>query len=398
MQTDRGTEFLNKNLQTYFQEEGISHQTSTARTLEQNGVVKRRNRTLVKAARTMLSASKLPLFFWAEAIATACYTQNRSLIIPRHEKTPYHIINKRKPTLKHLHIFRCKCYIVRDGKNLDKMKQNGDDCIFLGYTILFEGCRVYNKRTRLIVKKIQVNFDELPEMTSDHRSLGLVTKSPEMASDHDISGPAPKWLTTVSEQNGLGLESQCKHILEQNRHEPSSSTHNRVVCMPSAVFDNQNTTQSTTTTVATKEPQLIIHNIPGPTTSTAQVHAKEYHNIQVDDAVFDAYEFINPFKNKKDDESTVIRNKVRLVAKGDHQEESINFEELFALVARLEAVWIFIAYAAHKSFCRYQMDVKTSFLNGLLKEEVCVSQLDGFVDPDHPERVYHLKKVLYGLK
>ncbi|GJZ28045.1 retrovirus-related pol polyprotein from transposon TNT 1-94 [Tanacetum coccineum] len=78
-------------------------------------------------------------------------------------------------------------------------------------------------------------------------------------------------------------------------------------------------------------------------------------------------------ENKKDDESTVIRNKVRLVAKGDHQEESINFEELFALVARLEAVWIFIAYAAHKSFCRYQMDVKTSFLNGLLKEEVCVS-------------------------
>ncbi|GJS70710.1 retrovirus-related pol polyprotein from transposon TNT 1-94 [Tanacetum coccineum] len=86
VRTDRGTEFLNKTLNAFFKEEGIEHQTSTPRTPEQNGVVERRNRTLVEAARTMLSASKLPLFFWAKAIATACYTQNRSIIIPTHEK------------------------------------------------------------------------------------------------------------------------------------------------------------------------------------------------------------------------------------------------------------------------------------------------------------------------
>ncbi|GKF39089.1 retrovirus-related pol polyprotein from transposon TNT 1-94, partial [Tanacetum coccineum] len=103
VRTDRGTEFLNKTLHAFFKEEGIEHQTSTPRTPEQNGVVERRNRTLVEAARMMLSASKLPLFFWAEAIATACYTQNRSIIIPTHEKTAYHIINDRKPSIKHLH-------------------------------------------------------------------------------------------------------------------------------------------------------------------------------------------------------------------------------------------------------------------------------------------------------
>ncbi|GKC43949.1 retrovirus-related pol polyprotein from transposon TNT 1-94, partial [Tanacetum coccineum] len=92
------TEFLNKTLNAFFKEEGIEHQTSTPRTLEQKGIVERRNRTLVEAARTMLSAFKLPLFFWAEAIATACYTQNRSIIIPTHEKTAYHIINDRKPS------------------------------------------------------------------------------------------------------------------------------------------------------------------------------------------------------------------------------------------------------------------------------------------------------------
>ncbi|GJS90699.1 retrovirus-related pol polyprotein from transposon TNT 1-94 [Tanacetum coccineum] len=134
VRTDRGTEFLNKTLHAYFKEEGIEHQTSTPRTPEQNGVVERRNRTLVEAARTMLSASKLPLSFWAEAVATACYTQNRSIIISTHGKTAYHIINDRKPSIKHLHIFGCICYITRDGENLDKMKEKGDPCVMVGYS------------------------------------------------------------------------------------------------------------------------------------------------------------------------------------------------------------------------------------------------------------------------
>ncbi|GJW71832.1 retrovirus-related pol polyprotein from transposon TNT 1-94 [Tanacetum coccineum] len=99
VQTDKGTEFLNKTLHAYFATEGIKHKTSVARTPKQNGVVERRNRTLVEAARTMLSAAKVPLYFCAEAIATACFTQNRSLVIPQHEKTPYHLINGRKPSV-----------------------------------------------------------------------------------------------------------------------------------------------------------------------------------------------------------------------------------------------------------------------------------------------------------
>nr|GEY20967.1 putative reverse transcriptase domain-containing protein [Tanacetum cinerariifolium] len=104
------------------------------------------------------------------------------------------------------------------------------------------------------------------------------------------------------------------------------------------------------------------------------------------------------WKNKKDEDQTVIRNKARLVAKGYAQEEGIDFEESFAPAARLEAVRIFIAYAAHKSFPIYQMDVKMTVLNGPLKEEVYVAQPDGFVDPDHPKKVYRLRKALYGLK
>nr|GEW42390.1 retrovirus-related Pol polyprotein from transposon TNT 1-94 [Tanacetum cinerariifolium] len=104
------------------------------------------------------------------------------------------------------------------------------------------------------------------------------------------------------------------------------------------------------------------------------------------------------FKNKHDEEITVIRNKTRLVVRGYRQEEGIDFEEFFAPVARMEAIRIFLAYAAHKGFIVYQMDVKTSFLHGSLKEDMYVCQPKGFIDADYPSHVYKLKKALYGLK
>nr|GFD26789.1 retrovirus-related Pol polyprotein from transposon TNT 1-94 [Tanacetum cinerariifolium] len=94
----------------------------------------------------------------------------------------------------------------------------------------------------------------------------------------------------------------------------------------------------------------------------------------------------------------VIRNKTRLVVRGYRQEEGIDFEESFYLVTRMEAIRIFLAYAAHKGFTVYQMDVKTAFLHGSLKEDMYVRQPEGFIDADHPRHVYKLKKELYGLK
>ncbi|GKA85889.1 retrovirus-related pol polyprotein from transposon TNT 1-94 [Tanacetum coccineum] len=104
------------------------------------------------------------------------------------------------------------------------------------------------------------------------------------------------------------------------------------------------------------------------------------------------------YKVKLDELGGILKNKARLVARGYRQEEGIDFEESFAPVARLEAIRIFLAHAAHKNMVVYQMDVKTAFLNGYLREEVYVSQPDGFVDPDKPNYVYKLKKALYGLK
>nr|GFA17841.1 retrotransposon protein, putative, unclassified [Tanacetum cinerariifolium] len=104
------------------------------------------------------------------------------------------------------------------------------------------------------------------------------------------------------------------------------------------------------------------------------------------------------FKNNQDEEQTVIRNKSRLVVRGYRQEEGLDFEESFASVARMEAIRLFLAYDAHKSFLVFQMDVKTVFLHGSLKEDVYVCQPEGFIDADHPSHIYKLKKALYGLK
>nr|GEW95938.1 retrovirus-related Pol polyprotein from transposon TNT 1-94 [Tanacetum cinerariifolium] len=133
------------------------------------------------------------------------------------------------------------------------------------------------------------------------------------------------------------------------------------------------------------------------TVSTAE--SKNIKEAMADSAWIEAMqEELHQFDRLQDEDQTVIRNKARLVAKGYAQEEGIDFEESFAPVAHLEAVWIFIAYAAHKSFPIFHEDVKTDFLNGPLKEEVYVVQPDGFVDPDHPEKVYRLRKALCGLK
>ncbi|GJY31215.1 retrovirus-related pol polyprotein from transposon TNT 1-94 [Tanacetum coccineum] len=186
----------------------------------------------------------------------------------------------------------------------------------------------------------------------------------------------------------------------------TSKGENEVVSKPFAVFDKSNTTQYTMSLVAIDEPPLIVYNIVDPTNLTTQVHAKEDHkNIQAEDVVFDGFEFINPFAMATEISCGKTRKMKRVLlfarrrsCDKDRQEEGINFEESLAPIARLEAIWIFIAYAAHKSFPIFQMDVKTAFLNSPLKEEVYVSQPDGFVDPDHLERVYRLKKALYGLK
>ncbi|GJZ26003.1 retrovirus-related pol polyprotein from transposon TNT 1-94 [Tanacetum coccineum] len=211
IRTDNGTEFVNKDLTDYYERVGIFHQKTVPRTPQQNGVVERRNRTLVEAARTMLIFSKAPMFLWAEAVATACYTQNRSLIHTRHCKTPYELVHDKKPDLTFFRVFGALCYPTNDSEDLGKLQPTADIGIFVGYAPSRKGYRIYNKRTRRIMETIHVQFDELTE---------------QMAPVQLSTGPAPTFLTPgqITAQvpvNSTGTPSST--TIDQDAPSPSHS-------------------------------------------------------------------------------------------------------------------------------------------------------------------------------
>ncbi|GJT82555.1 retrovirus-related pol polyprotein from transposon TNT 1-94 [Tanacetum coccineum] len=171
IRTDNGTEFKNATLKAYYEKLGIMQQFSIAHTPQQNGVVERRNRTLVEAARTMLIFSRLPEFLWAEAVATTCFTQNRSIINTRHNKTPYELLRGRKPNVEYFHVFGSLCYPTNDRDDLGKMKPKAYIGVFIGYSEISRGFRIYNRPTKRIMETIHVKFDELTAIASEHDCL-----------------------------------------------------------------------------------------------------------------------------------------------------------------------------------------------------------------------------------
>ena len=169
IRSDNGTEFKNSILNDFCTAKGISRQFLAPGTPQQNGVVERKNRTLFEAARTMLSESSFPMYFWAEALNTACYTQNRTLITKEHEKTPYEIIANKKPTLKYFHVFGGKCYVLRDDEHLGKFEAKASEGIFLGYSLESKAFRVYVIDYKKVVERLNVTFDDykLPSLQTE---------------------------------------------------------------------------------------------------------------------------------------------------------------------------------------------------------------------------------------
>ncbi|GJR12346.1 retrovirus-related pol polyprotein from transposon TNT 1-94 [Tanacetum coccineum] len=193
IRTDNGTEFVNQTLREYYEKVGISHETSIARSPQQNGVVERRNRTLIEAARTMLIYAKALLFLWAEAVATACYTQNHSVIRLQHDKTPYELLHDKLPDLSFFYVFGALCYSINDSENLGKLQPKADIGIFIGYAPTKKAFRIYNRRTRRIIEIIHVDFDELTAMASEQSSLGptLHEMTPIIISSGLVPNPPP---------------------------------------------------------------------------------------------------------------------------------------------------------------------------------------------------------------
>nr|GEW52731.1 retrotransposon protein, putative, unclassified, expressed [Tanacetum cinerariifolium] len=419
IRTDNGTEFVNQTLREYYKEVDISHETSLARSSQRNDVVERRNRTLIKAARTMLIYALALLFLWAEAMATACYTQNRSIIRLRHGKTPYELLHNKLLDLSFLHVFGALCYPTNDSENLGKLQPKADIGIFIGYAPTKKAFRIYNRRTRRIVETIHVDFDELMAMASEQSCSGpaLNEMTPATISSGLVQKPSSLTPYVPPSRNDWDLLFQP--MFDELLNPPPSVDHQApevialtVDVIPLVQADLTDVEEDNTDIKVAHMGNDSLFGVPIPEVTSAQSSStieamqeelNEFERLKVwelvprpDKVMVITLKWI--YKVKLDELGGILKNKARLVERGYRQEEGIDFEESFALVTRLEAIWIFLTYAAHKNMVFYQMDVKTAFLNGNLREEVYVSQPDGFVDQDNPNHVYKLKKALYGLK
>ncbi|GKB53843.1 retrovirus-related pol polyprotein from transposon TNT 1-94 [Tanacetum coccineum] len=387
--TDNGTEFVNQTLRDFYENVRISHQTSIARTPQQNGVVKRRNRTLVEAARTMLIFSKAPLFLWAEAINTACYTQNRSLIHLRYNKTPYVLIHDKKPDVSFLHVFGSLCYPTNDSEDLGKLNAKADigpelqlltpttsSSGLVPNTIPQQPCNPPNRDDwdRLF----QPMFDEYFKSPTIFVSPVPVAAEPKtvdivdslVSTSIDLDAPSTSIPSTQEQEHSLiisqGFEESTKtpHFhddpLHEFLHEDSTSQGSSSNVRPShTLFEHLGRW--------TKDHPIA--NVIGDLTRFVSTR-KQLEN----DAMwcyFDAFNFYKVmliklkwiYKVKTDEFGGVLKNKARLVAQGFRQEGGIDFKGSFALFARIEAIRIFVANAANKEYD----DLPNGHQNGFLK-------------------------------
>ncbi|GJY82789.1 retrovirus-related pol polyprotein from transposon TNT 1-94 [Tanacetum coccineum] len=163
IRTDNGTEFINHELVSFCNEKGISQNFSSPYTPEQNGIAERKNRTLIEAARTMLNGLVLSKHFWTEAVRIARYTQNRSIIVKRYDKTPYEIFREIIPDISYFHVFGCLMFIHNHKDHLGKFDAKADDGYFLGYSFVSKAFRVFNTRRQQVEETYHVTFDESME-------------------------------------------------------------------------------------------------------------------------------------------------------------------------------------------------------------------------------------------
>nr|GEY10905.1 hypothetical protein [Tanacetum cinerariifolium] len=455
VRTNNGTEFKNKTLAKFFDKVGITQQFSAVKTPQQNGVVERRNRVLVEAARTMLSFANLPLFLWAEAIAIACFTQNRSIIHKHFDKTPYELMNKRKPNIKFFRVFGCRCYLFNDYEDVGKLKAKGDIRVFVGYSKESAAFRIYNKQTRKIHESVNVNFDEISEMASKQFSL-----EPGLSNLNEKEKSSNSSVSKVFEASKKDLEDLFQYFYDEyfdsSKIMKSSTTNVETLVIEevfhevSESFQGEYSSSSLNDDVQQSQEEVIL-----PQTNTQSIsnnmipngdEASTSHNVfneRLEDAYFDAitsfhdpsnvHTYYQPFphekkwtkdhllhkiigdpkssvqtrgqlanaclfscllssikpanvaealrdvdwvsamqeeldqiarlkvwrlvprpkgksviktkwifKNKKDESSLVIQNKARLVAVGYSQQEGIDYDETFASVARFEAIRLFL--------------------------------------------------------
>nr|GEW66286.1 retrovirus-related Pol polyprotein from transposon TNT 1-94 [Tanacetum cinerariifolium] len=364
---DNRGEFKNKEMHEFCTRKGIKREFNNARTPQQNRVAEKRNRTLIKAARTMLADVKLPVTFWTEAVNTACYVQNKGLVNKSQNKTPYELFNSRTPAIRFLKLFGCHVMILNTLEHLGKCDAKGDEGYFIGYSMSSKAFRVFNKRNKKVEENLDVDFLEnkliekgagpnwlfdIDTLTNSMNYVPVVvagTSSTNISGTKDATSQCVK--KDVSSLRYIALPNWFHEAHMESSNNDAHDACNADAPESSGIFNPTATSKSPLAEQMeslTEEPKKLFDGLKDP----SWVEAMQEELLQ--------------FK---------IQN-VWILVYCPKGEEGIDYEEFFAPVVRIEAIRLFLAYDLFMGFTVYQMDVKSAFLY---------------------DRVYKVEKAMYRL-
>jgi hypothetical protein len=447
IRTDCGGEYTDTAFQNFCSTNGIFHQFSCPHTHQQNGVAERKHRHIVDTALTLISQSNLPLTYWPYSFATSVFLINRLPTETLNLKSPWEVLFGTTPTYTSFKIFGCSCYPLLRPYNKHKLDLRSKECVFLGYASHSKGYLCLDTSNNKLLISRNVVFDE--------NTFPFLTSSPTTPT-LDTASPTNSWLssllyfTTCCQPSMLGpgptLESPpspaCPTptpsltaltqlpIPELTQPEPIPTP--PVTLSPSASAPIPTTLPPSSTTTTSNIHPMQTRLKSGITKKKAfHTHTPDYLDteppsftvasslspwVQAMEDEFSAlhrqqtWTLVPPdpsqnvvgckwvYKVKRNSDGTVSRYKARLVAKGFHQQPGIDYDETFSPVIKPTTVRIILTIAAHFQWPLRQLDISNAFLHGFLKEDVHMSQPQGFTDPSKPGYVCKLHKSLYGLK
>ncbi|KAL4354255.1 hypothetical protein GQ457_06G039790 [Hibiscus cannabinus] len=373
LRSDNGSKYTSRQFASYLKKLGIHHQLTVVYTPQQNGVSERKNRTVLNMARCLLFEKKIPKGFWAEAVNTSVYLLNRLPTKALEGKTPFEAWFDATPSIGHLRVFGCVCYMHVPEVKRDKLDERATVGVFMGYSSNSKGYRVYDLKTKKILVGRNLKFDEdsiwdwNKSVIEHSKQIVNVSSSQEQdATTFEVDIDSDEEIGVRGTRTWDDIINRCNvAILEPTSYQEAA----KFVEWKEAMQE---------------EIRMISKN--------------------------DTWKLVDKPKNKKvigvkwvyrvklNSDGSINKHKARFVVKGYSQEFGVDFTETFAHVARFDTIRLLIALAAHKSWEIYQLDVKSAFLNGYLQEEIFIEQPEGFVKKGCDDKVYLLKKTLYGLK
>ena len=397
--SDNGGEYIGENFKKYLKQRGILTEPTVPYTPQQNGKAERMNRTILDNVRAMLYHANLPLYLWAEAVSTVVYLRNRSPTSSFKGATPYERWHGVKPNVEHLRVFGCNVYVHVPAEKRKKLDQKALKGIFVGYLEGSKGYKIYIPETRKFIRSRDVVFRENSFGNSDRDTDSEAASTLDIVSEEKQpqSDPVERIEFVASDEEDL-LPDELEEIRE-NQHNTRPLRNRRD---PDRFGEWATIAAAVQPEPKTYKQALKHENVE----QWKEAMQKEYsalisHNTWELVDLPDGRNVVGckwVFKTKRKADGEIDKFKARLVAQGFSQEAGVDYNEVFAPVARYKSIRSVLAIANQYDLEAHQMDVVSAFLNGELEDEIFMKQPEGFVDSRSPWKVCKLKRSLYGLK